>query len=409
MLVGSYDCTQGRAPERAWQERKTQLMYAHFRIAVAACAVGCLANNASTMRSWAQQSVETSNQPAPVETMKAMPVPVWPNDDRIQLIGRIDDRNPLKPRMAYPGTEIRIRMRGASLGLSMTSDSDKSALTIVIDHGAPRLQLLHKGPNDLSIAVPVEGDHTIEIIKRTETWQGVLTFESISLPEGTSLLMPPVRSARKLMFVGDSVTCGAGVNNNATCKPDLESPASDAYNSYGLLLGRRLDAETQLVCYGGRGLVRDYRGLAIQDNVLNAPQFLALSIPSDAPEGRVAWDASRFQPDAVLFSLGTNDFSLQKTKPLDEQKWIGAYVELLQSARLLYPKAKFLVTEGAIVRDPLLRSMLQKAVAELGDPLVSYTPSQHYPGNGCDGHPTAAQHLQMTDDFEPIFRAKLGW
>jgi ubiquinone/menaquinone biosynthesis C-methylase UbiE len=84
-------------------------------------------------------------------------------------------------------------------------------------------------------------------------------------------------------------------------------------------------------------------------------------------------------------------------------------VSFLRAARVLYPKAQFLVTEGAIVTDPLLRSLLQQAVAQSADPLVSYIPSQHYPGNGCDGHPTAAQHLQMTDDFEPILRARLGW
>jgi lysophospholipase L1-like esterase len=349
-------------------------------------------------------------QPAPVLDVPIQLVPISPSDNGIQLIGRIDDRDALKPRLAYPGTEIRLRLHGALMHLNVSSDSDKSALTIVVDHGAPRLQLLHAGSNDITIsAVPAEGDHTFEIIKRTETWQGILTFESIRVPESAVLVSPPIRSARKLMFVGDSVTCGAGVNNNATCTPDPASPANDAYNSYGLLLGRRLDAETQLVCYGGRGLVRDYRGLSIEDNVLNAPQFLSLSVPSDAPEGRVAWDAARFQPDAILFSLGTNDFNLQKTKPLDELKWIDAYVGLLRSARNLYPKAKFLVTEGAIVTDPLLRSMLQKAVERSGDTLARYVPSRHYPGNGCNGHPTAAQHLQMTDDLEPFFRADLGW
>jgi lysophospholipase L1-like esterase len=385
-------------------------MYVHTRVALLTAFAGFLAANASMQLSNAQQRAEAQDQPAQGENIKPMPVAVWFNDDRIQIIGRVDDRDPLKPRLAYPGSEIRLRIHGSSVALGISSDSDKSALTIVVDHGAPRLQLLHAGRNDLRFAaVPAEGDHTFEIIKRTETWQGILTFESISLPGGASLLPPTARSARKLMFVGDSVTCGAGVNNNATCKPDPENPANDAYDSYGLLLGRRLDAEVQLVCYGGRGLVRDYRGLAIEDNVLNAPQFLSLTIPSDAPDGRVAWDAARFQPDAILFSLGTNDFNLEKTKPLDEPKWIEAYVSLLRAARALYPKAKFLVTEGAIVTDPLLRSMLQTAVAESGDPLASYVPSQHYPGNGCDGHPTAAQHLQMTDDFEPMFRARLGW
>jgi lysophospholipase L1-like esterase len=385
-------------------------MQTQFRLAISATVAGCLAANVGTLFCQTLPTGAAQAQPAQISPTQTQPAPILPSDDRIQLIGRIDDRNPLKPRLAYPGTEIRLRLHGASLRLSISSDSDKSALTIVVDHGAPRLQLLHAGSNDLTLsAVPAEGDHTFEIIKRTETWQGILTFESISLPEDAVLLPPPIRPARKLMFVGDSVTCGAGVNNNATCKPDAENPANDVYNSYGLLLGRRLDAETQLVCYGGRGLVRDYRGLTIADNVLNAPQFLSLAVPSDAPESRVAWDATRFQPDAILFSLGTNDFSLQKTKPLDEPQWIDAYIGLLRSARALYPRAKFLVTEGAIVTDPLLRSMLQKAVTQSADPLVGYVPSKHYPGNGCNGHPTAAQHLQMTDDLEPIFRSQLGW
>lgn len=111
----------------------------------------------------------------------------------------------------------------------------------------------------------------------------------------------------------------------------------------------------------------------------------------------------------IIFSLGTNDFNLEKTKPLDEPRWIEEYVSFLQRARELYPKAKFLVTEGAIVTNPLLRSMLERIVVQAADPLVSYVRSEHYPGNGCDGHPTAAQHLQMTDDFEPILRTQLGW
>ena len=85
------------------------------------------------------------------------------------------------------------------------------------------------------------------------------------------------------MFIGDSVTCGGGVDNNAQCKPDPEHPANNVYDSYGMLLGRRMDAQIQLVCYGGRGLERDYRGLGISDGVLNAPQFLDLAVVTDEP------------------------------------------------------------------------------------------------------------------------------
>jgi lysophospholipase L1-like esterase len=214
---------------------------------------------------------------------------------------------------------------------------------------------------------------------------------------------------RKLMFVGDSVTCGVGIDNNVQCTHDPNLPDINPYESYGMLLGRRLDADTQLVCYGGRGIERDYRGLGIADNVLNAPDFLPLAIASDKPEGRVAWDANRFQPDAIFISLGTNDMNLEKTKPLDENKWVGEYVAFLREVRAAYPHSLVFVTDGAIVTDPLLARMVQRAAAESLDARVIFTKSQHYPGNGCNGHPTGIQHRHMADDFEPVLRRTLHW
>ncbi len=133
------------------------------------------------------------------------------DDPRIQLLGQIDQGNPQRPRIAYPGTGLRLRFQGSSLSLHLIADSNKSALTVVIDHGDPALQLLQKGGQTLVLARGLEqGPHTVEVYKRTETWQGIVTLLGIELPqEGTLLSLPPLPT-RKLMFVGDSVTCGAG-------------------------------------------------------------------------------------------------------------------------------------------------------------------------------------------------------
>ncbi|HWG21754.1 MAG TPA: SGNH/GDSL hydrolase family protein [Terracidiphilus sp.] len=332
------------------------------------------------------------------------------NDPHLRMLGRYDDRTPDHPRVAYPGAGLEFRFRGTSAQLQLTADTPMSALTIVVDHGAPALQLLTRGDNTVNIPMPMdEGPHTVQIYKRTETWQGILTFDDITLlPGGTLLDLPPL-PVRKLMFMGDSVTCGVGIDNNAQCTHDPQLPDINPYGSYGMLLGRRLDAASQLVCYGGRGIERDYRGLGIADNVVNAPQFLSLAIPSDKPEGRVSWDFARFQPDAIVLSLGTNDFNLEKTRPLDENKWVDEYVAFLHQVRTAYPRALIFVTEGAIVTNPLLRQMIQRAAAESLDSRVLYTPSQHYPGNGCNGHPTRIQHQHMADDFEPVLRRALHW
>lgn len=335
---------------------------------------------------------------------------ILPNDPKVEIVGRYDERSAAQPRIGYPGGGLIFRFKGTSAQLEVTIDSDRGALTVVVDHGAPALLLLKKGDNDIVVAGNLDdAAHTVEIYKRTETVQGVLVIKSILLANGGSLLQPPPLPIRKLMFIGDSVTCGAGVNNNATCTADPQNPANDAYDAYGMVLGRRLDAQTHLVCYGGRGLERDYRGLDADDGVLNAPQFVPLAVATDDPALRAPWDASRWQPDAIIVSLGTNDFNLQKKKPLDENKWVDEYVTFVQALRKDYPHSFILLTEGAMVTDPLLRRMVQQTVARVHNKRVKYVLAIHYPGNGCSGHPTRAQHLRIADDFEPVIRQTLGW
>jgi lysophospholipase L1-like esterase len=350
----------------------------------------------------------------PVHAQSADVVParqvIGLDDPRIVLSGQIDTGNPKSPRLAYPGTGLLLRFQGTSLALHLSSDSEKSALTVVVDHGDPILHVLQKGAQTIVLANGLDaGQHTVEVVKRTETWQGIVTLFDIQTPSDGAMLGPPPLPARKLMFIGDSVTCGAGVDFNATCTEDASHPANDAYRAFGMMLGRRLDAQTHLVCYGGRGLDRDYRGLGIADNVLNAPQFLDLSIPSDENASRAPWDYSRWTPDGIVVSLGTNDFNLQKTRPLDETTFVADFVRFLKSVRAHYPQAAILVTEGAIVTDPLLRRYVQEAVANAKDPRILWAQAEHYPGNGCNAHPTAAQHEHIADDLEPLLRKTLGW
>lgn len=337
------------------------------------------------------------------------PLPSALDDARIQVLGRSDRQNPLGLRFGYPGSGLRFRFEGKAVLLLVSSDTDKNALTIVVDHGDPALVLTAKGDNTLAVASDLDpGSHTIEIYKRSNSSQGILTFKDIQFPEG-GLLEPSPLPTRHLLFIGDSVTCGVGVENNSVCRPDLSHPANDPYNSYGMLLSRRLDAQVELVCYPGRGLVRDYRGLTIADGVPNAPQFFDLSIAADDPTARSEWNPLHSQPDLIVVSLGTNDFNLERSKPIDPQTWVADYVAFVRSLRKTYPVAKIMLTEGAIVTDPRLRQMVEDTVTAAADKQVSYVPSNHYPGNGCDGHPTRQQHIRMADDFEPAIRKLMGW
>lgn len=346
----------------------------------------------------------------PAEAQAPAPTTVSAADARLRFFGQLDAHDPQQPHLAYPGTGLLLRFTGKAVSLNVDATKDTTALTVVVNGAAPLTYPLNKGEQSIVIAADSPtAPQTVAVFKRTETWQGILTVNGVTLPAGATLLTPPALPRRRLLFIGDSVTCGTGLDDNATCVDDRLHPSSNAYDTYGLRLGRRLDAESRLVCYGGRGLERDYLGREAKDNVLTVPQLIDLAIPADAPNERVHWDTQQWQPDAIVVSVGTNDFNLQATKPLDPARWTREYLAFASDLRKQYPGALILLTEGAIVTNALLRQLVQEVATRAGDPRIRYVPSTHYPGHSCDGHPTNEQHLQITNDFAPVLQDALGW
>ena len=332
---------------------------------------------------------------------------VSPSDSRIQIIGRVDRSDPAHIRMQYPGVTLRFRFTGDLAAVQITSDSDDGYVTTIIEGTKPQIHRLAKGPNEISISAADlgAGPHTVEVVKRNGSWQGITVFDGLRLGTGASLVAPPPLPARKLLFIGDSVTCGEGIDNYPVCPGDAHRSAN-AYDAYGLVLGRRLDAQSELVCYGGRGVVRDWQG---HRDVLNAPQFFNYTIPADDPTQRAKWTDDGWTPDAVIISLGTNDWNLQKTDPLHEDEFVNDYLGLVRDVRKHYPNAWIVLTQGSIVTDPVLGLWVQDTVKRANDPRVVWFASSHYPGSACDSHPDKPQQQQMTDDLEMELRRLLGW
>jgi len=170
-----------------------------------------------------------------------------------------------------------------------------------------------------------------------------------------------------------------------------------------------------LVAFGGRGLTRDWQG---RTDVLTAPQFFELDIPVEEgpPPPRV--NHAVWVPDAVVVSLGTNDFSVAAGPPPARPPFVAAYVAFVRVIRARYPAAHVFLTEGAIVNDAAdaagrprstLSSYIDDTVAQLGDPRVHHAEASFQPGDACDAHPTGAQHLRMAAELEPQLRRVLQW
>lgn len=343
----------------------------------------------------------------------AAPVPpLVPADDRrVAITGRADRSSPGRVRIGYPGVALRLRFEGASLAMRADATTADVYFDVSVDGGAPRVLRLPAGPADTVLARGLgRGPHTVELVHRNETWQGVVAVAGFLTDAHGRLLEPDPRPSRRLLLVGDSVTCGENVDRApGACRKDASSWS--AAGSYGMRLAQALGAEAHLVCYGGRGLTRDWQG---RTDVPNAPRFFDLAVPED---GGAAWDHAAWTPDAVVVSLGTNDFSAAAGPLPEREAWVSAYVAFVRQVRARHPSAGIVLTEGAIVSDEgpprparsLLAAFLDEAVARLRDPRVVHAPALRRPGDACDAHPTGAEHAEMARELEPFVRAVAGW
>lgn len=348
----------------------------------------------------------------PAILLAALTTSIPASDPHVAVMGRVQRPEPGRIRFGYPGVTVRVRFEGMLLGMRVTAETPNGHLDVFVDGGPARVVRLRKGDSDVVLAENLgPGPHSVDIVHRTETWMSVVNVRGFLLAPGGRLLDPSPWPKRRMLFVGDSVTCGERIDR----QPGETEPfaSSNGTLSYGMRLARALDAQGQLVCYGGRGLVRDWRG---RTDVLTGPQLFDLAVADEV--GGPPWDHSSYIPDVVFVSLGTNDFNLAIGPLPEREPWVSAYVTFVRAIRSRYPGAHVFLTEGAIVSDEddpkrprktVLREYLAETARRLADPRVHVVRSQHYPGDPSNPHPTGDQHAAMALDFEPEIRHVMGW
>jgi lysophospholipase L1-like esterase len=260
---------------------------------------------------------------------------------------------------------------------------------------------LWRGPDDGQI-------HCLDWIHMTESWLGIVSVSEF-LIDG-EVQAPKPFPLRHILLVGDSITCGHGAAEGrpADCK---QSPRWwSAVSSYGAVLGRLLSADREQVCFGGRGLVRDWQG---KTDTLTAPEFFEQAIPK--VRDPVPWNLKSSHPDVVIIGLGTNDFGVGAPA---QESYVTAYLAFLARIRSVYPQAQIFLTEGPMMSDPeahavatpdTLEEYIAETVRRAADPRVHAATVTHQPGDKCDPHPTAEQHRILAEELARQIRPVLNW
>lgn len=330
-------------------------------------------------------------------------------DPLLRWMGRTQPDGNGGVRLGYPGVSLSLRTTASFITMQVTAGSADCYFDLLIDGKDPTVVRLPAGRSEIVLAEGLDPQqiHHLELVRRTESWMGVATIHDIRTADGALLAAQPAFGG-KLLFIGDSITCGACVD---CLPPDFPSGhgTANATRSFGMDVGRRLGAQVHLISYGGRGLLRDYQGLG-NDQIANAPVFFERALP-DEPDA--LWDHNAYQPDAIVVGLGTNDFSLGIP---DATAWSTAYERFAQRLRTVHPDSHILLTTSPMIGSRTDNGDAEKAAfltaclatvvqrrTQAGDTRISYLCLPHAPGLR-NSHPDAHGHRMLADALEPVLR-----
>jgi Carbohydrate esterase 2 N-terminal/GDSL-like Lipase/Acylhydrolase family len=325
------------------------------------------------------------------------------DDPHIQYTGRIDFTNTRLPRFWQPGVYFTTKFTGADCEVILNDEmlwgKKHNYLEIVVDGKPARLQTKSKR-DTITVARNLSaGVHVLTICKNTEANIGYLELVGIRCKQ---LVSPPAKPARKIEFIGNSITCGTGSDISVIpCGKGVWEDQHNAYFSYGAVTARALNAQYHLSAVSGIGLLHSCCNLDI-----TMPRvFDKISMRNDT----IAWNFSLYQPGVVTICLGQND-GLQ-----DSAVFCNNYITFIRQLRKYYPTAGILCLSSPMadaVLTAFMKRTLTAIVSEMnkeGDKKIrSFFFSRQY-HNGCDGHPDLDEHRKIALELTGYIRRMMKW
>ena len=189
----------------------------------------------------------------------------------------------------------------------------------------------------------------LRLQKRTEGSQGLSTIKAFEKKGAKAKVLPAsAKEKRRIEFIGDSYTCGYGVESKLGDR--FEGATENCDLAHGAILARLFDADYNFVSNSGRGMVRNFGDSTSTSENGTMRELVRQTFNTQATP---LWDysTSPYTPDLVVIFLGINDYSTAPQPSIDE--FAEGYKEMIRTLRA-----------GAMVMQPLFCVLPQQQVEE---------------------------------------------
>ncbi len=238
---------------------------------------------------------------------------------------------------------------------------------------------------------------TVKIMKLSEAQYSSFGVGRIGL-YSSYRIAPTTEKKLKIEFIGDSITCGYGIDEKSLYAP-FSTQTENFSQTYAYRVAESLGADFSAVAFSGYGVYSGFTtGGRNAEDVIGKHYNKAVLFPQSD------WDFSETENDIVVINLGTNDASYCSNSYAGKNAFIEEYKEFIKTVRVNNPNAYILCVLGDMNNS--LYTCIEEAVNqysyETWDSYVSARTISFDMGNTdivIDGHPGVLANYKAANDL----------
>lgn len=327
---------------------------------------------------------------------------------------------------AFSGSGAEFTYTGKKLDITIVGDNASTAgneenyarVAIYIDGERVIDDMLNeKEKTYTAFESDTEKSVDVQIIKLSECAMSTFGIKPIKLADGEKI-EPAKAKDLKIEFIGDSITCGYGVDDEDK-EHHFKTSTEDVTKAYAYKTAKALNADYSMVSISGYGIISGYTDDGKKKSEQTIPQYydkLGFSYNKFANSLEVAslkWDFDNYKPDIVVINLGTNDMNYA-ANDVTRAEFEEGYKEFLKQVRSHNPDAYIFCTYGVMGNSLLknIKNVCEQYSEETGDTKVKFftlsMQDENKNGIAADWHPSEKTHEICAEKAVRTIKETLG-
>ena len=316
----------------------------------------------------------------------------------------------------FVGAECSVTVKGDVTATDSSRVNDRARIAVYVNGERVVDDMIDNAEETYEVfKSDTEQEADVRIIKLSESPMSTFAISDITV-NGHDI-KPAEDKERFIEFIGDSITCGYGVDDEDRNHHFVTS-TEDVTKAYAFKTAEALDADWSMVSFSGYGIISGYSDGTRKVAEQALPQFYeklgyCWSANGSFVPSEIDWKFKR-KPDAVVINLGTNDDSYCKNMAERCAEFQTEYTAFLKTVRKDNPDSTIVCTLGIMGANlyPYIEAAVADFKAETGDENIytmQFDNQSEADGIAADWHPTEATHTKASQKLAEKLKEVMGW